>query len=229
MIEEPPILTIRESFPRPTERQLEAFRNVPTGYVCDALFGRGAMDSRIRPIDPNQKSATGVAIVADNGPQEILATMGALHILRPGDIIVSAVHGHRNCSASGDMFSGMMCNKGAAAFVTDGEMRDIEGILETGLPAWCAGLSPNSPYAKGPAKVGYGAVVGGQRVDSGDILVCDRNGVVVVPLALADQVIAGVARVRELEADLEAKVKAGFCTMNAIEEMIADGRAVLED
>lgn len=227
MIEEPPSLTIRQNFPRPTAAQIEAFRGVPTGFVCDAMGGQGALESRIAPMGGLPFAAVGVALVADNGPQEILATMAALHILQEGDIVVSAVHGHRNCSASGDQFCGMLRNKGAGGFVTDGEMRDFDGIVETGLPVWCTGLSPNSPYAHGPARVGFGAVVGGRMVNSGDIIVADRNGVVVVPFDQIDHVIAQVAHVRGLEDALEAKVKAGFCQMKAIEDMIADGRAVM--
>lgn len=230
MIEEPPILTLRPDFPRPTKAQVDAFRGVPTGFVCDAMRGQGALDSRIRPLGFGRDlrcEAVGVALVADNGPAEILATMAALHILHPGDIVVSAVHGHRNCSASGDQFCGMLRNKGAAGFVTDGEMRDYDGIVETGLPVWCTGLSPNSPYSNGPGRVGFGAVVGGRQIDSGDILVADRNGVVVVPFAQIDAVIEQVAQVRAQEEALEEKVKSGFCRMEAIEEMIADGRAVI--
>lgn len=230
MIEEPPKLTIRENFVRPDPDQLAAFRGVPTGFVCDAMGGQGALDSRIRPIGDGRDThcaVVGTALVADNGPQEILATMAALHILQPGDIVIAAVHGHRNCSASGDQFCGMLRNKGAGGFVTDGEMRDYEGIVATGLPVWCTGLSPNSPYAHGPARVGFGAVVGGRQVNSGDIVVADRNGVVVVPHAEIDAVIAQIARVRELEDALEEKVKAGFCRMQPIEDMIADGSAVI--
>lgn len=123
MIEEPPILTICRSVRRPTEAQIAAFRGVPTGYVCDAMEGQGALDSRIHPVGDGRDiacHAVGPALVADNGPAEILATMAALHQLEPGDIVVAAVHGHRNCSAAGDRFMGMMKNAGAAGFVTDG-------------------------------------------------------------------------------------------------------------
>lgn len=232
MIQEPRQLTLRKSFPRPTKAQIDAFRDVPTGFVCDAMDGQGALSSEIKAIGDGRDincHAVGPAIVADNGPAGILGTMGALHMLEAGDIVVAAVHGHKNCSASGDQFMGMLKNKGAAGFVTDGEMRDYDGIVEVGLPAWCTGLSPNSPYATGPAWVGFGAVVGGVRIESGDLIVADVNGVVVVPFTKIDHVIAKLAEVKALEDALEAKVKSGFCTMAAIEEMLSDGRAVLVD
>lgn len=234
MIHEPPILTIRENFPRPTAAQLAAFEGIPTGYVCDAMEGQGAMESLIRPLfaatgDRSLYTTVGVALVAENGPAEILATMGALHILQKGDIVVAAMNGGKNCSASGDRFCGMLKNKGAAGFVTDGEMRDYEGILETRLPVFCTGLSPNSPYSNGPARVGFGAVVGGRQVQSGDIIVADINGVVVVPFSRIDEVIATIGEISAAEDALDEKVRNGFCEMPAIAAMIADGRAKIVD
>lgn len=226
MIEEPIRLTIHEAFPRPTPAQTAAFQDIPTGFVCDAMDGRGGLDTVIAPVSANlPRHAVGVALVADNGPEEILATMGALHIMQPGDMIVSAVRGGANCSAAGDQFMGMMNNKGAAGFVTDGPMRDLEGIEVVGLPAWCNGLNPNSPFSNGPGRVGFGAVVGGQWINSGDILVADENGVVVIPFARIDAVIAQLDAVKAAEVALEAKVKSGGADMPAIEAMLAEGSA----
>ena len=232
MIEEPPRLKIRRNFPRPTAAQIAAFEGIPTGFVCDAMDGKGALSSAIQPIGFGRDmdcQAVGPALVADNGPKEILATMGALHEMQKGDIIVSATHDTKGCSAAGDQFCGMMKNKGAAGFVTDGEMRDYEGIIEVGLPAWCTGLNANSPFSNGPGTVGYGAVVGGCYVESGDLIVADRNGIVVVPFARIDAVIKALKAVKELEVTLEARVASGYCEMPAIEEMIRDGSAVVDE
>lgn len=227
MIKEPPALTIRSRIARPAAAQIAAFRDVPTGFVCDAMGGQGAMATAIAPLVPGAH-VVGPALVADNGPREILATMGALHVLEPGDVLVSAVAGFVDCSAVGDQFCGMLGNKGAAGVVTDGAVRDFDGIAATGLPVWSAGLNPNSPYSNGPGRVGYDAVVGGVRVASGDLIVADRNGVVVVPFDRIDATIAALAEVTALESELEKKVAEGFCRMAAIEEMIADGRAIVE-
>lgn len=232
MIESPPILTIRKNFPRPSAAQVDAFRDVPTAFVCDAMGGQGAMSSSIRAIGDGRDltcRAVGPALVADNGPAEILASFAALEVCQPGDIIVAAMHGHRNVASAGDLFCGMMKNKGIAGFVTDSEMRDYHAIVEVGLPAWCTGLNPNSPNGTGPGRVGFAASVGGRIVASGDMIVADENGVVVVPFAQIDTVIADVARVMEMEAELEVKVKNGFDSFLDLDEMIADGRAVMVD
>ncbi|SDJ10857.1 RraA family protein [Aliiruegeria lutimaris] len=232
MIESPPILTIRRNFPRPTAAQVDAFRDVPTAFVCDAMGGQGAMASSIRAIGDGRDitcRAVGPALVADNGPAEILASLAALEISQPGDIIIAAMHGHRNVASADDLFCGMMKNKGIAGFVTDSEMRDYTAIVEVGLPVWCTGLNPNSPNGTGPGRVGFEASVGGRCVSSGDMIIADENGVVVVPFAQIDTVIEAVARVVEMEAELEAKVKGGVDSLLDLEEMIADGRAVIVD
>ncbi|MDV7141121.1 RraA family protein [Tropicimonas sp. TH_r6] len=232
MIESPPILTIRRKFPRPTAAQIDAFRGVPTGFVCDAMGGQGAMSSSICAIGGGRDitcRAVGTAVVADNGPGDIIASLGALEIVEPGDIVVAAMHGHTNAAAAGDLFCGMIKNKGAIGLVTDGAMRDYDALVELGLPIWCSGLNPNSPNGTGPGRVGFEAAVGDRTVASGDLIVADENGVVVVPFAQIDVVIAAVAHVKELEDDLEEKIKEGFDSFLNLDEMIADGTAVVVD
>lgn len=228
MIEEPPVLTLIEGFPRPTQAQVDALKGIPTGFVCDAMNGLGSLATQIAPIGPDIDCvAVGPALVADNGAADILATLAAIEVAQAGDIVVASVAGHQGCSASGDQVMGMLKNRGAAGFVTDGPMRDYEGIVEVGLPAWCTGLNPNSPYGSGPGTVGGTAVVGGVSVSSGDLIVADGNGVVVIPHARIDAVIARVAEVKALEDGLEVKVrKEGFCTPVDIQKMLAEGRAV---
>jgi len=232
MIEEPPKLIIRRAFPRPTQAQIDAFARVQTGFLCDAMGGSGAMAPVIQPMGGGgdlPPHAHGPAVVADNGPAEYLATMGAMHICQPGDIIVAAVAGHMGAGVAGDQICGIMRNCGCAAFVTDGPVRDHDGIVAAGLPVWCAGLSPNSPFSNGPGRAGFGAVVGGRQVDSGDMVVADRDGVVVVPFAQIDAVIAQLDAIRGLEAELEAKVKAGLSDMGRISAMLENGSAVFVD
>lgn len=227
MIGDPTLLSIRTKFARPTAAQVAAFRDVPTGFVCDAMEGRGGMGTAISPL--LDAHVAGCAVVAENGPEGNLATLGAIHIMQEGDIIVAAVRGGQTVAAAGDMVLAMIQNKGGVGFVTDGPMRDLTGIREVGLPAWCNGLNPNSPFATGPGRVGHGASVGGEVVNSGDIIVADENGVVVVPFAQIDAVITKLADVQAAEIALEAKVKAGFHEQAKIIAMLADGRAVLED
>lgn len=232
MLGAPTKLTIRTSFPRPTPEQVKAFRDIPTGFLCDALGGRGGLDTVITPVGGGghlPEHAFGVALVADNGPEENLATLGAMHVVQPGDMVIASVRGCQTCAAAGDLFMAKLKIKGAAGFVTDGPMRDYAGIIQAGLPAWCNGLNPNSPYENGPGRVGFGAVVAGEYINSGDIVVADTDGVVVIPFDRIDEVIAQLPRIRELEDAEEQRVRDGIVNTSKIASMLEDGSAVLVD
>ena len=209
MIEDPPLLTIRRRFARPRPDQVAAFKGLPTGFIIDAMNGRGALDGAVKPI-AGSAPFSGVALTAEAGPSDNLACFGALQVAAPGDVVVCASDGFRATAIIGDLMAGMMKNAGIAAFVTDGFVRDIAGIRAVGLPCYAAGVTPNSPVRNGPGTVGFPVVVGGVAVGPGDIVVGDEDGVVVVPFARIDETIARLPLVRQAEADLEAKVKAGL-------------------
>ncbi|MCP3972009.1 MAG: RraA family protein [Rhodobacteraceae bacterium] len=227
MIEEPPLLTIKRPSRRPSAAQIDAFQGVPTSFVVDAMQGGGALASTIRPIGDGRDLlcvAAGPALTVDCGPADILALLAALDFIQPGDIVVSAFHGHQGCAALGDRATAMVRNCGAAGLITDGPARDYSGIVAVGLPLWCTGLTPNTPYGNGPGKVGLPIMIGGCRVETGDMVVADRDGVVVVPFDRIEEVIAAVAKVRALEEALDAEVSAGLTVPPAIRELLASDK-----
>lgn len=223
MIEEPATLTIRKPSRRPTAAQIAAFQNVPTGFVVDAMLGKGAMASNICPIGDGRDypcTAAGPALTVDNGPGDILALLASLNFIEAGDVVVSTVAGHQGNAAAGDRVCGMMKNNGAAGFVTDGPMRDYAGVVGIALPAWCTGLTPASPFSTGPGEIGRPITIAEQHVETGDMIIADRDGVVVVPFAQIDEVIEALVNVTELETDLDAQVADGLKIPDAIEQML---------
>ena len=223
MIEDPPLLTIRRRFARPSASQIAAFSGLQTGYVVDAMGGRGALDESIKSIAGPQPFC-GVALPCASGAADNLAVFAAVDVSEAGDVIICAADSLRHTSVTGDLLLGMMRNRGVAAFVTDGYVRDIVGIRAVGLPCYAAGLTPNSPIRSGPGTVGLPVVVGGVAVNAGDIVVGDEDGVVVVPSARIDETIRQLDRVRVAEASLEAKVKAGLQVPDFIQTLIDSGR-----
>jgi 4-hydroxy-4-methyl-2-oxoglutarate aldolase len=223
MIDDPPLLVVRRNFARPTESQIAAFAKLPTGFVVDAMNGRGGLDGRIKPIGHAQ-AFCGVALPCYAGPADNLAAFGALAVAKAGDVIVCATDSSSGTAVTGDLLLGMMKNKGVAAFVTDGFVRDIQGIRAVGLPCFAAGLTPNSPARNGPGTVGLPVVVGGVSVNAGDIVIGDEDGVVVIPAARIEQTIARLPSVRAAETDLDAKVRAGLQIPAFIQNLIDAGR-----
>ena len=232
MIEAPANLTIKATRQRPSQAQIDAFQGVPTGFVVDAMYGGGALARIIQPIGDGRDIkcvAAGPALTADCGAADVLASFGALKFMTPGDVVVAAFADHQGCAALGDRLAGMLKNGGAAGFVTDGPVRDYDGIVPVGLPIWCTGVTPASPHMSGPGTVGFPVQIGGQEVETGDMIVADRDGVVVVPFERLDEVIAKLDHIRTLEKELDAKVADGLVVPDWVEEYLASDKTVIKD
>lgn len=226
MIKDPPILTIRRNFPRPSAAEVKAFAGAQTGHVIDAMNGRGSLDYRIKPLAPPAATLVGVAMTCHCGPADNLALFGALAAAQAGDILVCGTDECTITSVTGDLLMGMAKNRGLLGLVTDGVARDRAGIVGVGLPVYCRGLNPNSPVRSGPGTVGQPVSLGGVIVDSGDIVVADIDGVVIVPRAKVQDVIKALALVREAEVSLEAKVKGGLQVPDFITSILASDRVL---
>jgi 4-hydroxy-4-methyl-2-oxoglutarate aldolase len=226
MIKDPPLLTMRRVFERPSAAEIAGFANVPTGHAVDAMGGRGALDYRIKPLARVTSVMIGVAITCHCGPADNLALFAALAAAGPGDVLVAATDAFTGTSITGDLLMGMARNRGLAGLVTDGLARDVVGILGVGLPVYCAGLSPNSPARNGPGSVGLPVVVGGVAVEAGDIVIGDDDGVVVIPRPEANSVLMRISDVRAAESALEAQVKAGLDIPDFIRSVLASNRIV---
>lgn len=222
MIEEPPLLLLKTDRSRPNDQQLAALKDVPTGFLTDAMNGRGALAPEIRSISPGvlPSSMCGVALTCLCGPADLLAVLGALTEVQTGDILVAATGNWRQSAVVGDRVLGMLKNAGGIGFLTDGLVRDIEGINPIGLPVLCTGLSPNSPYAKGPGEIGTQVQMGGLSINSGDVIVSDDSGVVVIPFEQIDEVIEAIQHIKVLEHDLDAKVAAGLTVPDDIRALM---------
>lgn len=220
MLHNPPLLTIHRGSQRPTAEVVALFKGAQTSHLCDAMDGRGALDYRIKPLDPSQSVFAGPAVTAHAYPADIVGMFGAVSEAQPGDVIVVANDGYTETAVTGDLAVGMMRNKGVAAFVTDGLARDKAGILETGVPVFCQGISPNSPGTYGKGTVGIPVTLGGVTVSPGDILVGDADGVVVIPLSRAEAVAKRLAEIQAAEATTVKRVAEGMTMAPALEPII---------
>lgn len=224
MIDDPPLVTLRRPARRPSAAQLAALQGVQTGFLVDAMGGRGALDFTIKPLPGLPASFCGVALTCHAGPCDNLAVFAMLPVMTAGDVMMVATDGYVATAVAGDLLVGMARNQGAAAFVTDGCVRDVPGLVGVGLPCFSAGVTPNSPARNGPGTVGLPVVVGGVTVDTGDIVAGDVDGVVVVPFAQIDAVIARLPDIRRAEAALDAKVKAGLTVPDFARAIYEQGR-----
>ena len=151
-----------------------------------------------------------MALTCDCGPNDNLALIAALRESEPGDVLVVATGAFTGAAVTGDVLLGIARNRGVAGFVTDGLVRDLVDLTALGLPVFAMGLTPNSPGRRGPGTVGLPIVCGGRTVATGDIVIGDGDGVVIVPKARIVETLKGLERVKAAEAAMNARVRAGL-------------------
>jgi 4-hydroxy-4-methyl-2-oxoglutarate aldolase len=220
MIADPPVLTIKQKFDRVDPQQVAKFSGAQTVHVVDAMDGHGALDYRIKPLDPGSASFAGPALTCHAGADDNLAILAAFAVARPGDVIVAATDGFTGSAVFGDLFARYASNCGIVAVVTDGLARDTAGIIDTGLPVFVGGVTPGSSARSGPGTVGLPIVIGRVSVSAGDLIVGDRDGVVVVPRSDVHAVVARLEDVRTAESVFEADAETGLHVPNFMQELL---------
>ena len=172
----------------------------------------------------------GTAFPVETGPSDNLAISAGVACAEEGDVIVAASDAFARTAVCGDIVAMLAKNRGCAAIVIDGMARDFVGLEGVGLPVFARGLTPNSCVRSGPGKVGFPIVAGGVRVEAGDFVMGDQDGVVVVPRADLDRVIAAVAEIRVAEAALIARIqKERLTAFPFMDELLASNKVRFVD
>jgi 4-hydroxy-4-methyl-2-oxoglutarate aldolase len=219
MLKDPALLTIKRNWARPDAALVAKLKGAQTGHVIDAMMGRGALDAAIKPVDPSNAHFVGTALPCEPFADDNLAILAALAIAKPGDVIVVAADAFARTAVIGDNVALMAKNAGCTAIVVDGMARDLDGIVGAGLPVHARGITPNSCVKNGPGKVGFPVVAGGRSVQPGDVVIGDRDGVVIVPAAQLAEIVGALDEIRRMEAEVQAKIHKGithFDTMAAL-------------
>jgi regulator of RNase E activity RraA len=174
-----------------------------------------------RPLRPDQPRVVGRAFTLRFVPaREDLATpeswsspistRAAIEAMPAGCVAVVDAMGVTDAGIFGDILCSRMRKRGVAALVSDGVVRDVAGVLATGLPVWCQGVAA-PPSVAGLTFVAWQEPIGcgGVAVFPNDVIVVDADGAVLIPAALLDQVIAAAVEQERLEGWIMREVEAG--------------------
>lgn len=203
-----PSIMVHDSITRPSREAWAAFLDAPTGWVVDAQGRTGALPHWIKPITEKTR-AVGPALTVRTRGRDNLAPYVALNFAKPGDVLVIQTDAYSEASVLGDVLFGMARNAGIVAVVTDGMVRDIDGLNAVGIPLFAQGLSPNSPHKDGPGEIGGPVCLGNVAVNSGDLIVTDRDGVVVVTQHQLAAIAAELPSIAAKEQKMDAAVRSG--------------------
>jgi regulator of RNase E activity RraA len=166
---------------------------VTAAMVADSLDSLGwraqVLSPSIRPLDIGAAAIVGRArtvqfadAVDVDEAQPYAAAIAFIDSLKPGDVAIVATSDNLTTAYWGELFSAAALGRGAGGVVTDGCIRDVEKIAELGFPAFSAGYRPVDFRGRaGVVAVGARVRIGGVTIAQGDVVVADRDGVVIVP------------------------------------------------
>jgi regulator of RNase E activity RraA len=201
-----------------------ALSEITSATITTILLKKGLRNVWMRgarPLRPEARRLVGRAFTLRFVPaREDLATpeswssprstRAAIEAMPEGVIAVVDAMGVADAGIFGDILCARMKQRGVAALVTDGAVRDLAGVLATGLPVWCQGAAA-PPSVAGLTFVGWQEPIGcgGVAIFPDDVVVADADGAVVIPATLVDEVAAAGAEQERLEAWIMAEVEKG--------------------
>ena len=203
---------------------IQALQPVSTATITTILLKKGLRNVWMRgprPVRPESPRLIGRAFTLRFIPaREDLATpeswssprstRAAIEDMPAGCITVVDAMGITDAGIFGDILCARMAKRGVTALVTDGVVRDMAGVLSTGLPLWCAGAAA-PPSVAGLTFVNWQEPVGcgGVAVFPNDLIVADADGAVVIPAALVDDVATQGPEQEALEGWIMNEVEGG--------------------
>ena len=139
-----------------------------------------------------------------------ISTRAAIEAMPAGAIAVVDAMGTTDAGIFGDILCARMAKRGVAALITDGVVRDLAGVLATGLPVWCRGTAAPASV-NGLTFVGWQEPIGcgGVAVMPNDVIVADGDGAVVIPADLVADVVAAAVEQERLEGWIMGEVESG--------------------
>ena len=202
---------------------IKQFIGFPTGYVVDVQGRREALDCGIKPMFESP-AFVGPAVTVKTVPDDNLAPYAALDVLQTGDVLVIATGDWMGSAVIGDLICGMFKNVGVSGVITDGAVRDVTGLSDVGLPIYARGLTANSPQKNGPGAIGFEVSVGGVVIRSGDLIVGDRDGLVLLPQEKIPAALEAIKAIREKERKIEASIADGLTIPDWLKKFLARGQ-----
>lgn len=177
-----------------------ALRELGAATVYEAQGGKGALDSGMKPIDPSSR-LVGPALTVDTRPADNLMLHYALLKAKPGDVLVVDAKGFVEAGPWGDVLTAAALKIGVAGLVIHGAVRDADAIIAMGFPVFCRALSIKSTGKVHAGRVNVPISIGDVTIRQGDIIVGDRDGVVVVASEEAGEVVTA-AQAREAKEEV---------------------------
>ena len=195
--------------PKPPSRQLlEAFAKLPTSNISDNMLRHYGSGARLRPYHRGG-TLIGSAFTVKTRPGDNLLTHKAIDLAAPGDVILVDAGGGLDQAIIGEIMSSHARSRGIAGMVIDGAIRDADAIGASDFPVYACGVTHRGPYKDGPGEINVTVSIAGMVVNPGDLIVGDADGIVAIPQAEAERILALTVAQNQKETATLASIAAG--------------------
>lgn len=195
----------------------EAFSKVSTCNISDAFHKQGVMTGIVPQSLRHRQKMVGRALTVQTTGGDWAKPVEAIDHAKEGDVIVVDVGG-APVAVWGELASHSAVQMGVVGIVIDGAIRDIDDIREMGFPAFSRSVAPCAGEPKGYGGIGIEVSIGGQRVRTGDWIVGDESGIIVVPKEVAVEVANRAIDVHERENRTREEILRGS-TLSKVNEL----------
>lgn len=225
-----PGFRLRHRVERPAPEVVAGFGEFESPDVSDLMNRLYTMTSTIHNVTADHLRILGPACTVKVYPGDNLAVHKSLDIAQPGDVIVVDAGASPMNAVLGDLVSNKARHRGVQGFVVDGLIRDVAEIREIpDFPVFARGISPIGPLHRGPGEVNFPISAGGIVVHPGDIIVGDLNGVVVVPRAMAEDLLERLRLRKALEAEYKESVRRGDFSNAWVDRLLEEAGVESDD
>lgn len=183
-----------------------------TATIHEALGKIGALPSAIKPLNASTKIC-GPAVTVKTMPRDNLLLHQAIYAAAAGSVLIVSCSGFYEAGYWGDVMGTAAQVVGLNGLVIDGCVRDGAELDEMGFPVFSRGLCIEGTTKYGNGEINRPIVIGDVEIDSGDIVVGDRDGVVVVPQGRVLEVIEKSVAREAYEEEVRQMLKAGKSTL----------------
>lgn len=202
----------------------ESLAGCGVATVYEAGGRRGLIDIQLLQIVPGT-SVAGRARTVRCAQDDNLAVHRAVEQLRAGEVLVLTMPEPRPVALVGDLLALQMHVRGAAAVLVDAAVRDRAELQQLGLPLWSRWVSAAGAAKAAPGDLDVPVRVGSTEIETGDVVVLDADGAVVVEAARVAEVAAAARRRAAQEAELRIRLERGELTLDAMQLRQAVGGA----
>lgn len=180
---------------------------VSSSNVSDAMHRKGAMTGMI-PLSLGTR-AVGKAVTVQTFAGDWAKPVQAIDTASKGDVIVINNDQGVNVAPWGELATISCLNRGINGVIIDGAVRDVDGIKKLQYPLWARAMVPNAGEPKGFGEIGTEIQCGGQTVSSGDWIIADDSGVVVIPKNRAYEIARRAKEVYNTELRVREELRQG--------------------